>query len=51
MTIYLSLLVALIGLFLYFTSSNPKWQRIGELSYAVGMLAFLIRIVKIFGIS
>jgi len=42
MIIYLSLLVAVIGLLMYALSANPKLQEIGRLSYACGLLAFLI---------
>lgn len=42
MVIYFSLLVALIGLIAYALSANPKVQEIGRLSFAVGLLAFLI---------
>jgi Na+/phosphate symporter len=44
MTIYLSLLCALVGLLMYALSSNPKLQEIGRLSFACGLLAFLIRV-------
>ncbi len=42
MTIYISLLVALIGVLAYALSSNPKVAEISRLSYAVGLLAFLL---------
>lgn len=42
MIIYLSLLVAVVGVLMYALSANPKLQEIGRISYAVGMLAFLI---------
>jgi Na+/phosphate symporter len=44
MTIYLSLLCALVGLLMYALSSNPKLQEIGRLSFFAGLLAFLIRV-------
>lgn len=44
MVIYLSLLVAILGLLAYALSANPKVQEIGRLSYACGLLAFLLRI-------
>lgn len=31
------LLVALVGAFLYFSVSNPKWQKIGVILFAVGV--------------
>jgi len=43
MIIYLSLLVALIGVLMYALCANPKLVEIGRLSYAVGMLAFLLQ--------
>lgn len=42
MAIYLSLLVALIGVLMYALCANPKLQEIGRLSYWVGLLAFLL---------
>jgi hypothetical protein len=41
-TIYLSLLVALVGLIAYAISVNPKVQEIGRISYFAGLLAFLL---------
>jgi Na+/phosphate symporter len=43
MTIYLSLLVALIGLILYFIATNPKVQELGRICFFSGLLAFLLR--------
>jgi hypothetical protein len=42
LTIYLSLLVALIGLLMYALCANPKLVEIGRLSFFAGILAFLI---------
>jgi len=42
MIIYLSLLVAVIGVLMFALAANPKLQEIGRLSYAAGLLAFLI---------
>lgn len=42
MTIYLSLLVALIGILMYALCTNPKLQEIGRISYFAGLLAFLL---------
>jgi Na+/phosphate symporter len=42
MIIYLSLLVAVVGLLMYALCANPKLQEIGRISYGVGMLAFLL---------
>jgi uncharacterized membrane protein YhhN len=43
--IYLSLLVAIIGLLAYALSANPKMQEIGRISYFAGLLAFLLETV------
>lgn len=42
MVIFLSLLVAIVGVLMYALSANPKLQEIGRLSYACGLLAFLL---------
>lgn len=42
MTIYLSLLIALLGLLAYALSTNPKLVEIGRISYFAGLLAFLL---------
>lgn len=42
MQIYLSLLVALIGVLMYVLTANPKMQEIGRISFFCGLLAFLI---------
>jgi hypothetical protein len=44
MIIYLSLLVALVGVLMYALSANPKLQEIGRISYFAGLLAFLIEV-------
>jgi hypothetical protein len=44
MTIYLSLLVALIGLLAYALATNPKIVEIGRISYFAGLLAFLLEV-------
>lgn len=43
MIIYLSLLVALIGVLMYVLATNPKVQEIGRISFGVGLLAFLLK--------
>ena len=43
MYIYFSLLVAVLGLLLYVLASNPKLQELGRLSFACGLLVFLLR--------
>jgi len=42
MIIYLSVLVALVGVLAYALSSNPKIQEIGRISFFCGLLAFLL---------
>jgi len=42
MTIYLSLLVALVGVLMYALCANPKLQEIGRISFAAGLFAFLL---------
>jgi hypothetical protein len=45
MIIYLSLLIALIGLLIYAFSANPantKLQEVGKIMFFAGLLAFLI---------
>ena len=44
MSIYLSLLVCLIGMVIYAIASNPKAQELGRLSFFAGLLAFLINV-------
>ena len=44
MTIYVSLLVALIGVLAYALSANPKAQEIGRISFFAGLLAFLLQL-------
>jgi hypothetical protein len=42
MTIVLPLLIAIIGLIMYFIASNPKVQEIGRIMFWTGLLAFLL---------
>ena len=44
MIIYLSLLVAVIGLLAYALSANGKVQEIGRISFFAGLLTFLMQI-------
>jgi hypothetical protein len=46
MVIYLSLLVALVGVLMYALSANPKLQEIGRVSYFAGLLAFLLMVAS-----
>lgn len=43
MTIYLSLLVCIVGGLLYLLSEHPKRSEMGRCAFWVGLLAFLIR--------
>lgn len=47
MVIYVSLLVAIIGAFVYALSSNAKAGEFGRVAFFVGLLAFLIRIAEL----
>ena len=42
MEIYLSLLVALVGVLMYALSGNPKVSEIGRIMFSCGLLAFLL---------
>ena len=42
MYIYLTLLVAIIGILMYSLCTNPKLVMIGLISYGAGLLAFLL---------
>lgn len=42
MVIYFSVLVALVGILMYALCANPKLQEIGRISFACGLLAFLM---------
>ncbi len=43
MIIYLSLLVAVIGLVMYFICANAKAVEVGRIMFFSGLLAFLLR--------
>lgn len=43
MIIVLPLLIAIVGVLVYFASNNAKAQEVGRLMFAVGLLAFLLR--------
>jgi hypothetical protein len=42
MTIYLPLLISVIGLLMYVLASNPKIVEVGRIMFWTGLLAFLI---------
>ena len=44
MILYFSLLVALIGAFMYALCVNPKLAEIGRICFFAGLLAFLLSI-------
>jgi len=50
MVIWLSLLVAVIGVLLYALAANPKLQEIGRIGFVAGLLAFLLQADKLVGI-
>ena len=45
MIIYMSLLVAIVGVLMYALCVNPKLAEIGRLAYACGLLSFLLQVV------
>ena len=47
MLIYLSLLVAIVGLLMYALSANPKLVEIGRLSFFAGLFVFLLQVPKL----
>jgi len=44
MTAYLSLIVALVGLFLYLITINPKLMEVGRIAFFCGLFAFLLQL-------
>lgn len=42
MITFLPILISLVGVILYLSSSNPKVAEIGRLTYFCGLLAFLL---------
>jgi hypothetical protein len=42
MTILFSLLIALIGLVMYFICEKPKLQEVGRIMFWTGLLAFML---------
>lgn len=51
MVIYLSLLVAIVGVLMYVLSTNAKLAEVGRISYFAGLLAFLLLIQRIITIT
>ena len=44
MVIYMSALIALIGLLIYAFAANPKLSEVGRILFFAGLLAFLITV-------
>jgi hypothetical protein len=44
MVIFLSLLVALVGLLMYLLSEKPKVSEVGRIMFAFGLLVLLLRV-------
>jgi Na+/phosphate symporter len=47
MTIWLSLLIALIGVLMYALSANPKLAEIGRIAFFAGLLSFLLNAERV----
>lgn len=47
MIIWLSLLVAVVGVLMYALCVNPKLQEVGRIGFFAGLLAFLLRAEKL----
>lgn len=47
MIILLPIAIALLGLFLYFAATNPKWQEVGKIMLFSGLLAWLLQAQKV----
>jgi Na+/phosphate symporter len=47
MIVYLSLLVAIIGVLAYALSQNAKVQELGRIAWGMGLLAFLLQATKL----
>jgi hypothetical protein len=45
MSVYVSLVVSIVGLLIYGFAANPKLAEVGRLAYAVGLLVFLWLVV------
>jgi hypothetical protein len=43
MIVALSALFALVGVFMFLTVAHPGWKEIGRLSFAFGLLSFLLQ--------
>lgn len=43
MTLYVSLVVALLGILLYFFGAKPKFEEMGRIMFWVGLLSYLLK--------
>ncbi len=43
---YISLAVCIVGLLIYALSNNPKLPEVGRIMFAMGLLAWLLGVVK-----
>jgi Na+/phosphate symporter len=50
MTIYLNLLVCIVGLLMYALATNPKVNEIGKIMFWVGLLCFLLGDAALVGV-
>ena len=51
MSIYISLLISLLGLVIFMIAKDGKVEKLGEICFSCGLLAFLLTSVpKIFGV-
>lgn len=50
MVIYLSLLVAIVGLIAYILSANVKVQNLALWAWGAGLLAFLMQVSRMVGV-
>jgi len=46
MIVFLTLIVALVGLLMYALSANPKLVEIGRIMFFCGLLAFLLKVAE-----
>ena len=52
MTIYVSLLCALVGLLLYALSANGKVAELGRIGFFAGLMAFLLQLTpRVIGLN
>jgi Na+/phosphate symporter len=49
--VYLSLLVAIVGLLMFALAANQKLSEIGRIMFGAGLLAFLLRVVEMIHVT